>query len=495
MAGLALFAGCEREVFTGKREARGVWMSRFEYSNEKTVGRPDSSQGLITSVFEKARAARLNMVFFQIRGSADAYYHSAIEPWAKSLTDTLGKDPGWDPLQFAIDEAHRLGLELHAWINTFPAWRGRQLPSETFPRHVLLAHPEWLVCDNQGKPMPLSSEYVNLSPGIPEARKHILSVVQEIVSKYDIDGIHFDYIRYPEDAVAKGYSHDSVSVVRFASAEGNPDKLEWNSWQREQIDQFVFDAYNLIVSIKPFVKVSAAVIGKYSGKGWTSYYSVYQDPLRWMQVGKIDFIVPMVYWDRGHPSHPFVPLITEWRDRVAYERDVFPGISTGLIKRFGIDEIVDEVHDVRRSGLPGVVFFSASGLDQAWKALEVTSFPYWANVPKMSWKDTLVPPPPFAVTATLSPQGVVLTWQSPPSSKTLNFDVYRSNAPAISQTDVFQIITITPRNVNSYLDRGALRLEGETLRYAVSAIDLAGNESPLSQTVQVEITPSPRASR
>jgi uncharacterized lipoprotein YddW (UPF0748 family) len=193
------FQGCRDEVFTGKREARGVWMSRFEYSGEDRRADPEASRTYIQAVFERARKARLNMVFFQVRGNGDAYYRSALEPWAEALSGTLGQDPGWDPLEFATSQAHRLGLELHVWINTFPIWRGEVLPAEVNPRPVVLAHPEWLVSDSAGVPMPLSDHYVNLSPGVPEARRHILDVVSEIVTGYEIDGIHFDYIGYREE--------------------------------------------------------------------------------------------------------------------------------------------------------------------------------------------------------------------------------------------------------------------------------------------------------
>ena len=104
--------------------------------------------------------------------------------------------------------------------------------------------------------------YISISPGIPEAREHITNVVMDIVRKYDIDGVHFDYIRYPEGANKNGYSHDAISVERYKSAEGNPNKLDWPDWQREQINEFVRNVYDSVNTIKPWVKMSASVIGK-----------------------------------------------------------------------------------------------------------------------------------------------------------------------------------------------------------------------------------------
>ena len=232
------FVSCRKELFTGKYEARGVWMSRFEYAIEKARNHPDSAKALIRQVFQQARRAKLNMVFFQVRGNGTAFFNSSFEPWAQELTGTLGRDPGWDPLQFAIEEAHQLGLELHAWINTFPYWRGSVPPSESTPRQPFLDHPEWIVCDTNGKPaLPDSgsNEYLWASPGNPAVRQHLVNVVTDLVKKYEIDGIHFDYIRYPEASPTKGYSHDPVSVARFNSAEGNPHMLSWEHWQRDQL--------------------------------------------------------------------------------------------------------------------------------------------------------------------------------------------------------------------------------------------------------------------
>ncbi len=479
--------GCGREVFTGKREARGVWMSRFEYAGKDS----NAAKAKIQSTFEKARKAKFNMIFFQVRGAGDAFYKSSFEPWSDMLSDSLGKDPGWDPLAFAISQAHRLGLELHCWINTFPLWHGTRPPQESIPRQPYLAHPDWIVCDISGKPMPItpgSGEYIWASPGIPAVQQHIINVALDIAEHYDIDGLHFDYVRYPESSVTKGYSHDSISVARFKSAEANPYKLGWEDWQREQVNRFVFSAYNAITAQKPWIKVSAAVVGKYMGRGWTSYYSVYQDPRSWMELGKIDFIVPMVYWERSNPTHPFVPLITEWHDRVSYNRQIFPGILASTITKSGFDEIAGQIQETRRKGLPGVVFFSASGLDKAWEDLGINEFPYWSLVPRMPWKSDSAPPTPMNLTAARTPEGVELRWLADSASGTLSFIIYRSTDPRINREDAFNIMTITGRGVAHAVDEAAARETGDYLYYAVSSVDRLGNESALSPVIRFSIS-------
>lgn len=479
-----LLSSCGREVFTGKREARGMWMSRFEYASRN----PDSAKAKITHLFEKARHAKFNMVFFQARGNGDAYYRSALEPWAESLSGTFGKDPGWDPLQYAVDEAHRLGLELHVWINVFPIWRGKDPPPETTPRSVMLAHPEWLVCEADGTPMkfdPPNNNYVWISPGNPAARQHVVNVVQDIVDHYDIDGMHFDHIRYPEGSVRKGYSHDSASVARFNSAEGNPAKLSWAHWQRDQISQFVFDAYNLIGRKKPWVKVSAALIGKMSGSGWTSYDAVYQDGRRWMELGKVDFIMPMIYRERAHPTMPFIPLLAAWQDRASSDRQIYPGLGARLIQSAGWGEIVAQIKEVRRRGLPGLVFFSATGLERAWELLGVDEFPYWSLAPRSPWKDSTAPPAPTSVTAEWSAKGIVVQWKAPEAKEALQYVVYRSGKPSLSKDDVYSIVTVTGRDREEYLDEPPLRESMREVYYAVSTLDRLSNESPLSSIVRV----------
>ena len=471
--------GCN-EVFTGKREARGVWVSRYEYADTDS----SKSRARITDIFEKARAAKMNMVFFQIRGNGDAYYKSHYEPWAEGLSGTLGKDPGWDPLAYAVHEAHRLGLELHAWMNTFPVWRGKKLPIETTPRSVYLAHPEWLVCDANGRPMPLGDHYINVSPGIPDARRHVVYVALDIAANYDVDGIHFDYVRYPEDSQKLGYSHDSISVARFRSVEGNPNKLDWENWQRDQVNQYIYSAYNALTDLKPWMKVSASVVGKYSGTGWTAYGSVYQDVRRWMELGKMDFVVPMVYWEMDHATHPFGPLVTEWTSRVAYGRPVIPGILMGLKEKFGWSEIANEVESARERGAVGVVFFSAANLERSWGALGTQEFPYWSNVPAMTWKDSVAPRPPSLSPLKIKGTYAELTWSATQGEDGPEyFDIYRSPLREIDVKDVRNLLCVTARNAATFVDSTA---GGNHWYYAVTAFDRAGNESQLSNIVSTE---------
>ena len=382
---ILLLFSCGEKTRPLKREVRAVWMSRFEYAQGKTA---KQAKAYIRDSFQKFAAAGMNTIIFQVRGQADAFYRSQYEPWSNLLTDTLGKDPGWDPLEYALTEAHDSGLDLHAWINTFPAWKSEEdPPQKSQPLHPLLAHPDWLVCDSAGNPMKPSAGYITFSPGIPAVQEHIIKVVEDIVNHYDVDGIHFDYIRYPEQTRERGYSHDSLSAARFQSLEDNPGLFEWNVWQREQINNFVIKAYNRITALKPWIAVSAAVIGRHAGAGWTGYDAVLQDARRWMATGKIDQIYTMTYHRIGHPSLAFEESLRQWKAMEYLGRMIVPGIATYKVgKAYDWDEIWQQIEMVRRENFPGMVFFSAGSVLKALHEIREEYYPEPTLPTAMRWK-------------------------------------------------------------------------------------------------------------
>jgi hypothetical protein len=275
-----------------------------------------------------------------------------------------------------------------------------------------------------------------------------------------------------------------VSVARFESAESNPSHLPWEYWQREQVNEFVAAAYDSVTGMKPWVKISAAVIGKYDGSGWTSYHAVFQDPYRWMEREKIDFVVPMVYWQRSHPTHPFIPLIAQWHDRIAHKRPVLPGLSTGLQDKFGWSEISEQIRAVRKQGLPGVVFFASGGLEKAWKILQVDEFPYWSLPPSMPWKDSIPPMPPTDLAAVASASSITLTW-SADTTEPLSYVVYRFSGEEIGRNNVLRILALTRRNATSFVDDDPL---SGPATYVVSSVDRMSNESATGAILEMPIT-------
>ncbi len=467
------------------KEARAVWLSRFDYCGVSPTHDPDSIRAYIAQVVRQAVRANFNIVFFQVRGSADAYYQPGLEPWGSLLTGTLGADPGWDPLQFAIESAHANGLELHAWVNVYPAWKGVKPPGEANPPAPLMLHPQWLVVDSTGQPLPLSDGYTTFSPGIPQVQEHILAVVDNIATRYEVDGIHLDYVRYPDWAQAKGLSRDAVSVARFRSPAGNPYALDWDDWQREQVTQLVARLYNRVTAIDSSIKLSAAVIGSYVHAGYNAYGEHYQDPRRWTELGKIDFITPMIYWPRNHRTQPFLVRSREWREHYSIARPVFPGIASYRYNEEDGDrtwnEALGQIDDLRRERFPGLAFFDARSLENHWAQLAAGRFRYPANIPAMAWKDALAPDPPSSLLLTATGRSEALTWVGPMAGDVVRYNVYFSENTPIDRSRGQNLVHVTagPR-LEWVFDPQKLPLNGYL---AVSALDAAWNESALSMPI------------
>ncbi len=471
---------------SSSKEARAVWLSRFDYCGVSPTHDPDSIQAYIAQVVRQAARANFNLLFFQVRGSGDAYYQPGLEPWGSLLTGTLGADPGWDPLQFAIEAAQAHGLELHAWVNVYPAWKGTKPPGEANPPAPLTVHPQWVVADSTGQPLALSDGYTSFSPGIPQVQEHILAVVEDIAARYEVDGIHLDYIRYPDWALSKGLSRDSLSLARFHSAAGNPYSLDWDDWQREQVTQLVARLYNRVTAIDSSIKLSAAVIGSYATTGWNAYNQVYQDPRRWSELGKIDFITPMIYWPRNHRTQPFLVRSREWRERYSIERPVFPGIGSYRYNEEDGDrtwnEALGQIDDLRRARFPGLAFFDARSLENHWAQLATRRFRSPANIPAMAWKDALVPDPPSSLLLTSMGRIGALTWVAPTTEDVVRYNVYFSENIPIDRSRGENLVHVTagPR-LEWVFDPHKLPPNGYL---AVSALDAAWNESTLSTPIR-----------
>ena len=480
-----------RKIHYPIKEARGLWVTRWEWAADESFN-VEKQQDKIRNIFDQAIDLKVNIVFFQIRGNGDSFYRSRFEPWSEILTGTLGVDPGWDPLAYAIHEAHRRGLELHAWFNAFPAWRGTVAPRHTVPEHVYNAHPDWLVCDENGIPMKLSDHYVSLSPGIPAVRNYLIDVAMDIITNYDIDGFHFDYIRYPEGANVEGYSHDPISVRLFNSQAGNPDKLNWEDWQRENINIFVRKFYEKATIEKPWLKISAAVIGKYDYSQWNGYHIVFQDAMQWINEGKMDFIVPMIYWQTDHDTAPFEKVAKDWLKKRKYNRFIFPGLMINSLgsENWPTEEVVKQIEICRELG-NGMVFFSYGGLSRAIDAVLNKGEIRPSNIPPMSWKDDKPPMDPVNLRAQFLANGTIkLLWNNSNEAHKpgdiVRFNVYRSKDTYIDFNDARNLLHVTANLDTIYYDISCEN--GHRYSYAITALDRVGNESPPSNILEIDLT-------
>ena len=270
-------------------ETRAVWVTRWAFRDSADV----------RALFTGLDTIGVNTVFFQVRGACDALYRSSIEPWSDLLTGRLGADPGWDPLAIALEEGRGRGIEVHAWINVFTGWAVSDSgipPPSCDPPHVLHTHPEWLASDAEGRRMSLvkgetEHSYAFLSPTHEKVQDHVAEVVRDLVGRYDLDGLHLDYVRFPDSSYS--YDADTRAAYRLDVILGGvgQETRSFREWRIRQLTDFVGRLARTARTLRPDIQVSAAVWQKI-GDGREVYL---QDGLDWMLRGHLDFLVPMVY--------------------------------------------------------------------------------------------------------------------------------------------------------------------------------------------------------
>ncbi|GAB1414883.1 hypothetical protein MASR2M117_02890 [Paludibacter sp.] len=401
-----------------KREVRATWLStvwRLDWpsttvpaangTNEasRETARTVQKNGLI-SILNKLQAANFNTVFFQVRGMSDAFYNSAYEPWSQYLSSERGADPGWDPLQFIIDEAHARGIEVHAWLNPY-RYSTSSESHGNLPTDYANTNPEWI--------LDYGSFTKILNPGIPEVRKRICDVTEDIITKYDVDGIVFDDYFYVSGTT------DAMDQAQFEAY--NPKGLSRGDWRRANVNQMVKDVYARINSIKPYVTFgispagvaasSAAVANSYglppapAGSDW-QYNSIYSDPLAWLKDGSIDYISPQIYWTIGS-ANDFSKLSPWWAKAANLFGRHFYSSNTS---NFSNTELINQVNVNRNAdlnGATGSVYFRTNDLVQsALNALKAG--PYSTKVLRAAygWKTI----PSQGLVENLTANGNKITW-------------------------------------------------------------------------------------
>ena len=338
----------------------------------KTFDRGEQ-QASLRKIVKDLKSANFNAIFFQVRARGDAYYKSAFEPWAENLTGVLGKDPGWDPLQVLIEEAHEAGMEVHAWFNVYKI-RGPVPPVASTPPHPALQFPEWMV------------QYADESwfdPGIPEVRAYLIRLLLDLTKHYDIDGICYDFIRYPGRDFPDGKTYK-----RF----GNDKPV--GQWRRDNINQFVREAYAALMNMRPALKVGAAPVGNYGGalsvqpdtKDAAGAFADYsQDARVWIKYGWVDYLAPQVYWTLDFETRgpDFAHIARTWK-KDASGRHIY--VSIGAYKPEIFEQIPDQITSTRMLGVQGQVFFryeNVQGMNMFGKTYDKP-----ALIPTMPWKAT-----------------------------------------------------------------------------------------------------------
>ncbi|MES2775355.1 MAG: family 10 glycosylhydrolase [Bacteroidota bacterium] len=425
-----------------KRELRGAWVasvSNIDWPSSRTLTTAQQQAELL-KILDTLSNTRINTVFLQIRPESDALYASSIEPWSYWLTNAQGTAPSpfWDPLQFAIEQAHARGMELHAWINPF---RAKQSTPTLAPNHVAALHTDWVF---------VAGTATLLNPGLPMVREYLTNVIADIATRYDVDGIHFDdyFYPYPPNQIVK---QDSATYVDY-----NPTNIATIAdWRRNNINQLIGMVYdtlqiintlnnrNVIFGVSPFGIWKA---GTPPGiVGTSSYSDIYCDPIAWLQAGKVDYVAPQLYW-KVTGAQDYLALSKWWNDQaVLYNRHIYPGLATYRLadaSNWEAPEIQGQL-DINRSGTHGQVLgqimFSNKQIMLNSKgiktALQNNQYRYRSFAPPMSWKDAVCPNSP----TNLRFDADSLKWNAPEAAAdgdtAVKYIVYRFASAAEASTN------------------------------------------------------------
>ncbi|MFJ6213614.1 glycoside hydrolase family 10 protein [Streptomyces sp. NPDC092296] len=311
-AGLLLTAAAPARG-AARPQMRGLWAASVANTDwPSKPGLPAAQQRKeLTDLLDLAVRNRLNAVFLQVRPTADAFWPSEYEPWSRYLTGTQGRDPGWDPLGTAVTEAHRRGLQLHAWCNPYRIGTDDRL-SALAPAHPARRNPDWVV-SHGGK--------LYYNPGLPEVREHVEQAVLDAVRRYPVDGVHFDDYFYPYPIKGQRFDDDAA----YAAHGGGHDR---GAWRRHNTDLLVSELHQRIRQLRPGVAFGVSPFGVWRNRatdptgsatkaGVQAYDDLYADTRRWVREGWIDYIAPQLYWNIGFAAADYAVLVDWWARQVA----------------------------------------------------------------------------------------------------------------------------------------------------------------------------------
>ncbi len=464
-----------------KREFRGAWIQcvngQFQGLSTQTM------QETLTYQLDELQKDGCNAIIFQVRPECDALYASNLEPWSRFLTGQQGKAPSpyWDPLQWMIEQCHARNMELHAWINPYRA--KTKGTTSVSVNHVVYQHPERCF-DYDGQKI--------LNPGIPENRDYICQVARDIVSRYDIDGIHMDDYFYPYPVSGMPIPDDQ-QFQQYSN--GIADR---GDWRRHNVNLFIKQFYETVHAVKPWVKVGISPFGIYRNKrsseigsqtnGLQNYDDLYADILLWVNNGWLDYCVPQVYWEIGNKAADYDTLVRWWA-QYASARPLYIGedIERTVKARHpqNPERHQQEAKQILRDQLPAikgsVLWYAKAAVDNVGGYGTMLRQQYWRNPalqPTMPFLDKKAPKKPRSVRPVWTADGYILFWTAPKGTKwddvATRYVVYRF-APdeAINTESTSHIVAITNQTFLKlpYADGR------QNYTYIVTALDRLQNES------------------
>lgn len=490
-----------------KREVRSVWMATvWALDWPSSTSSTTAQKNEMVKYLDVLQKNNFNAIYFQVRTMSDAFYKSSYEPWSSYLTGTRGKDPGWDPLAFVVEECHKRGMECHAWVNPYRFSTGSNWSTAQDQAlksaGMLLAYTK-----SDGKTTTI------LNPGLESVRKRIVDVCKEIISNYDVDGLVFDDYFYPEGIPVTSSAGDYDLWQKSGAS------MTFGDWRRNNVNQMVADVYKMVQQQKPYVRfgispagaacTSAAVAAKHGidrcpvASDW-QYDGIFSDPVAWLEAGTIDYISPQLYWKTNHKTNPFGPM-TKWWSYVAkhFGRHHYASHSISFLNSSNTTSDWEEIgkqvqfsRDYTENEAPGAVFYSAAyvtGKKQSgfgeW--LQVNKFQNKALTPAIDWKKSDLEK---VQVSALSKRATVLSWTGVDNVRysvyavpeSVNVETLDSNIPAEYLLGVSYKTTYTmPDDKKSGYNYAVCMLdrygnEYEPVYYGQSGVECIGGNSGLT---------------
>lgn len=378
------------------REFRAAWSTPV--TGPDWPSRPglsaDAQRAELRELLDRAHDIGLNAVILHVRTAADAIYPTAHAPWSYYLSGQVGRapEPFYDPLEFAIREAHARGMELHAWFNPFRA-APPDRPVTPSADHVIVKHREWIV---------KYGSQTWIDPGLPEARQDVLNAILDVVDRYDVDGIHIDDYFYPYLENGAAPFADTASWRRFGQNAGFASRADW---RRANINGFVESLYHAVKQKKPWVSVGVSPFGIWRPNhpkgvtGLNAYTEIFADARLWLREGWVDYMAPQLYWPLDGAQNRFTKLNIWWHEQNVMNRHIWPGLYTDLESRrksnWPSGEIARQIWTLRGTATPsaGHVHFQLHSLTRQPHSLGDT-YADPALTPAMPWLDARVPDVP-----------------------------------------------------------------------------------------------------
>ncbi|HEX3813516.1 MAG TPA: family 10 glycosylhydrolase [Mycobacteriales bacterium] len=483
-------AGCTVDPNAPKQQLRGVWVASV--TNIDWPSKPGlpaaQQQAELIAWFDLVNRLRLNTVMLQVRPTADAFWPSPYEPWSQYLTGTQGKDPGYDPLRFAVAAAHERDIELHAWFNPYRVSLQTDL-SKLVPTHPARLHPDWVF------PYGTTLYY---NPGIPAVRQFVEQAILDAAIHYDIDGIHFDDYFYPYPIAGQTLPDQAT----FASHGAGWDTIE--DWRRNNINLLISELHERVHKIKPWLKFGVSPFGIWRNAsadpagsdtaGTQSYDANFADTRKWVREQWLDYINPQIYWNIGFAVADYAKLASWWSDQVTgthvqlYLGEANYKVGNPAQPAAWQDPAELSRHLTLDQGLnvDGNVYFSAKDVRAdvlgSMSRLVADHYQHPALTPAMPHLGGRAPQPPAIARVDGTPGGVRLSWlDTDRPGSAASYAVYRfdgtrrlSDCDTADATSLIATVRTAGRG-QTYTDTTAIR--GKTYSYAVSAVSRLSAES------------------